>query len=78
MDWQHNKATVFGAISNRSYAMWYVMAIEFGNDFATKPQGIYQSWLASQPYKGLPAEVNIQHFFDERIRPSDIVTMEIA
>lgn len=79
MDLQHKKATEFGVISNRSYAMWYVMAMEFGNDFATKPQGIYQSWLTSQPkYKGLPAEVNIQHFFDERIQPSEAVAMEIA
>lgn len=78
MDKRFREAKSFGALSKRTYAMWFVMAMEFGNDFATNNQGHYQQWLTENTQnKGLPPEANLQTFFDNRPQIETPVVMEI-
>ncbi|WP_134676535.1 DUF4123 domain-containing protein [Ectopseudomonas khazarica] len=67
--WLYNRlhsAEQVGLVSERSIAIWALLSLEQGNDFFSVPTSAYSQWQAGTPEaKGLPAEVNLQTFFNE-------------
>lgn len=55
-----------GLSSERSIAIWAMLSLEQGDDFANNPNSAYSQWRTQTPQAhGLPAEVNLQTFFNE-------------
>lgn len=52
-------------ISERAIAMWIDLCADYGQDFYTQPEGLYQQWLTDNPaQKKLPTEVKIKKFYE--------------
>lgn len=67
----YEEAKAFNLISERSIATWINLCADYGHDFAKTQAGPYQQWLAERPhYKPLPAEVNIQNFYNYIVEQS--------
>lgn len=61
----YKDAKAFNLISERSIATWINLCADYGQDFAQTSTGLYQQWLRKYPQNNrLPAEVNIQSFYD--------------
>ena len=55
-----------GLSSERSIAIWAMLSLEQGDNFAHNPSSAYSQWQANTPQPhGLPTEVNLQTFFNE-------------
>jgi hypothetical protein len=55
-----------GLISERSIAIWAMLSLEQGDDFASNPDSPYSQWKIREPQTlGLPVEVTLQTFFNE-------------
>ena len=66
LDGRLQSAEQAGLISERSIAIWAMLSLEQGDDFASNPDTPYSQWKAREPQAlGLPAEVNLQTFFNE-------------
>ncbi len=66
LDGRLQSAEQAGLISERSIAIWAMLSLEQGDDFASNPETPYSQWKAREPQAlGLPAEVNLQTFFNE-------------
>lgn len=67
--WLYNRlqsAEQAGLVSERSIAIWALLSLEQGDDFFSVTTSAYSQWLAGTPAaQRLPAEVNLQTFFNE-------------
>lgn len=67
--WLHDRlqsAEQAGVNSERSIAIWTLLSLEQGDDFASAPGSLYSQWRTSRPsVQGLPTEVTLQTFFNE-------------
>lgn len=67
--WLHDRlqsAEQAGLNSERSIAIWALLSLEQGDDFANNPGSAYSQWRArTPPAHGLPAEVTLQTFFND-------------
>lgn len=72
IDYTFQEAKAFNVISERSIAIWMSLAADYGVDFITQKEGVYNNWVNEySEYKKLPIEVNIQHFYEYLVLQND-------